>query len=92
LEVRYANPAWKIGNAAIMLSGFYDAGHVKVNKVFNGVGQNNRNLQGAGFGLNVGSEGDFMVRSMLAWRLEKEKPLAEKDRTPRVWVQAVKWF
>lgn len=93
IEARYSNPAWRFGGGSLVLAGFYDFGHVKINKVFKGgAGVNLRNLQGVGFGVNLGKEGDYLLRSSVAWRVEREQPVSDVDRTPRVWVQAMKWF
>ena len=63
LEARYTNPAWTIGSASTIVSAFYDYGGITINKnPLPGI-NNKRNLQGAGFGLTIGKEGDFTFRA-----------------------------
>jgi len=41
----------------------------------------------------LGKDSDFVIRMMAAWRNENEVPQSDAaHRTPRVWVQAIKWF
>ena len=92
-ELRYGNPAWTIAGASVVLSGFYDYGYVRINRTPTGApGINSRSLQGVGFGVNLGKEGDYLLRSSVAWRVDNEKPVSDVDRSPRIWVQATKWF
>ena len=62
-ELRYGNPAWTFAGASLVLSGFYDYGHVTINKVNRSPVPvvNNRTLQGTGFGVNLGKEGDYLL-------------------------------
>jgi hemolysin activation/secretion protein len=95
LEARYTNPAWRVGGASSIVSAFYDFGGITTSKnPLPGVagGANSRKLQGAGVGLTLGKEGDFIVRATLAWRIGNDKPLSDADRSPRVWLQASKSF
>lgn len=97
-EYRYIMPGLKVKGADVTLSGFYDQGHVRVEKNFltgdqqrNGV--NTINLAGAGVGLSLGKDGDFLLRATAAWRTEDESPVADRaKRIPRVWFQAIRWF
>lgn len=97
-EYRYIMPGLKVKGADLTLSGFYDQGHVRVEKNYltgdqqrNGV--NTINLAGAGVGLSLGKDGDFLLRATAAWRTEGEGPVADRaKRIPRVWFQAIRWF
>lgn len=97
-EYRYIMPGLKVKGADVTLMGFYDQGHVRVEKDFvtgdqqrNGV--NAINLAGAGVGLSLGKDGDFLLRATAAWRTESERPIADgTKRIPRVWLQAIRWF
>ena len=97
-EYRDLVPGLKIRGGDLTLSGFYDLGHVRIEKDFvTGDAQvnnrNQRNLAGAGLGLSLGKDGDFLFRAAAAWRTENEAPTADRvKRIPRVWFQAVKWF
>jgi hemolysin activation/secretion protein len=97
-EYRYLVPGLKIRGGDLTLSGFYDFGHVRIEKDFvtgdqQANGRNERNLAGAGVGLSLGKDGDFLVRAVAAWRLEDEAPTADRvKRIPRIWFQAVRWF
>lgn len=92
LEARYTNPAWRIAGASTVLAAFYDYGRITINKNPIAGANNSRNLKGAGLGLTLGKEGDFMVRASVAWRIGSEAPLSDADRSPRVWLQASKSF
>ncbi len=98
VEYRYIMPGLKIRGADLTLSGFYDVGHVRVDKDFFAGeqafrGRNNRTLAGAGVGLSLGKDGDFLFRAVAAWRMEDEPATADGvKRSPRVWFQAVRWF
>jgi hemolysin activation/secretion protein len=97
-EYRYLVPGLKIRGGDLTLSGFYDLGHVRIEKDFvtgdqQFNGRNERNLAGAGVGLSLGKDGDFLIRAAAAWRLEDEGPTSDRvKRIPRVWFQAVRWF
>jgi hypothetical protein len=43
--------------------------------------------------VSLGREGNFLLRLNVAWSGDKEPPQSDpKDRDPRFWFQAVKWF
>ena len=96
LELRYSHAALKLGPAAIGLSAFYDHGHVRINKEPSNGGAlrlNGRVIGGGGFGVNIGSEGNFLLRTSVAWRSSGGVPRSDPAlRTPRVWIQAMQWF
>lgn len=101
VELRYTLPGLKLGPGEVMVTAFYDFGQIKFNAkpedapaaaLLNG---NRRTLAGWGVGLNVGRDGEYMLRSNLAWRLD-DAPTSDLSaraaRQPRLWVQAIKWF
>lgn len=53
--------------------------------------QNNVSRTGAGIGLTWGAPDDFQIKGTLAWRIGEEAS-ADKDRTPRANINAIKWF
>lgn len=70
---------------------FYDFGSVKINKTaFGPAGANDRNLAGAGFGLNA-SLATVQLRASLAWRTKGGLPTSvppSAAKRPTLWVQA----
>ncbi len=101
LELRYTVPGLKIGEGEVMATAFYDFGEVKLSANPNEapaaalLAGNKRTLSGWGLGLNVGRDGEFMLRSSIAWRLNGA-PTSDLSsaaaRQPRLWLQAIKWF
>jgi hemolysin activation/secretion protein len=99
-EFRYIIPGFKIANADVTVSGFYDQGWVRIQKDFivpaggtTPANANNRHLSGYGVGGSVGKDADFVLRASFAWRNENEVPQSDTaSRIPRVWVQGIKWF
>jgi hemolysin activation/secretion protein len=93
-ELRYLVPGFKIAGGDLTLSTFYDQGFVRINENKQTTDTaNSRNLAGYGFGASVGRDSDFIVRASAAYRSENEAPQADTaNRTPRVWVQMIKWF
>ena len=99
VEYRYIFPGVKIGGGDASVSGFYDQGWVRINEnplpsTNNpAVDNNNRHLAGWGVGASLGKDSDFVIRMTASWRLENEAAQSDPaPRTPRVWVQGVKWF
>lgn len=95
-ELRYSASNLKIGDGAIGLSAFYDFGHTRIQKnpAIGGTLLNNgRTISGAGFGASIGSEGNFLLRSSVAWRTNASAPRSDRaERVPRLWLQAIQWF
>lgn len=86
LELRYS-PAqdWQ-------LSGFYDAGNGRIShSPVTGAANNSRRLSGAGVGLAWSKPADISLQAFVAWRTAGE-PTSDHDRSPRLWLQAVKYF
>ena len=99
LEYRYLVPGVRMGGGDVSLSAFYDQGWVRINEnPLPATGSplqdnNNRNLNGFGLSATLGRDSDFILRAMAAWRIEDEGPQSDPtNRTPRMWVQAIKWF
>lgn len=85
LELRYdLTPAWQ-------LSTFLDHGEVRLNKDTWDSGDNHRSLSGAGVGVNWSDYG-WRVSAVSAWKLGNDDPQSDVDRTPRAWVQIVRYF
>jgi hemolysin activation/secretion protein len=93
-ELRYIAPGFKAFGGDLTALVFTDYGVAKVNHdPLPSDAENVRELAGYGFGLSAGRDGDFIVRSSIAWRWTHSLPQSDKaERSPRVWVQGVKWF
>jgi len=93
-EARYIIPGFKLLEADVTVSAFYDWGQVSINEKPRATDvPNKRSISGAGFGASLGKEGDFVFRGSASWITDGEQPQADTaHRVPRVWVQAVKWF
>jgi len=96
VELRFIVPQLQVFGGDMTFSGFIDHGQVKTLEDPPPAAaqfQNNRSISGAGIGLSLGREGNFLVRANVAWSLDKETPVSDPvDRDPRVWLQAIKWF
>ena len=92
-EARYIIPGFRLLEATSR-SAFYDWGQIYINEKPRDIDvPNKRSIAGAGFGLSLGKEGDFVFRGSASWSADDEQPQADTaHRVPRVWVQAVKWF
>ena len=96
-ELRFIVPGFQIFGGDLTLSTFIDHGQVDTledpppaDPTRN---RNKRSITGAGLGVSLGREGNFLVRAHIASPLDNETPISDtKDRDPRVWIQAVKWF
>ena len=95
-ELRYSASNLKIGNGAIGLSAFYDFGHIRTLKnpaIGGALNNNSRSIGGAGFGASLGSEGNYLIRTSIAWPTTGGTPRSDRaDRMPRIWLQAIQWF
>lgn len=93
-ELRYLVPKFKVLRGDVTLSAFYDLGNVHTDqRPLATNSANMRGLAGYGFGLNLGREGDFLVKTSVAFRAETERALSDTARRdPRIWLQAIKWF
>ena len=95
-ELRYSSGTLKLGSGAIGLSLFYDYGHIRTLKnppIGGTLNNNSRSIGGAGVGASIGLEGNYLIRTSIAWRGSGGDPRSDRaDRTPRIWVQAIQWF
>ena len=93
-EFRYNIPGLKLVGGDVSLTGFWDQGWVRLNQdQLPTDAANERRLSGYGIGASIGKDADFLLRATAAWRNENEAPTSDTARrTPRVWVQAIKWF
>jgi hemolysin activation/secretion protein len=93
VEGRYIVPNFKIFGGDFTVLGFYDHGWARINETpVSADTENNRSLGGYGFGLSAGQDGNFIVRANMAWRSHGVVESDPAQRTPQIWVQAVKWF
>jgi hemolysin activation/secretion protein len=93
-ELRYILPGVKVLTGDFTVSGFVDYGLAKINhEPLPTDTENYRELAGYGVGLSAGRDGNFIVRSSIAWRMTHSLPQSDQaERSPRVWIQGVKWF
>jgi hemolysin activation/secretion protein len=96
-ELRYIVPGVRIFGGDVTASTFIDHGVAETLKdpaEFDPTRfANKRSITGYGLGLSLGREGNFLVRANLAWQGDNETPQSDsKERDPRLWIQAVKWF
>lgn len=89
-ELRYALNAGTAG--AMQLAAFLDHGGIHTNHNPFAAGDNTRRLSAAGLAWNWNAPGSILVRLALAWRAGSTLPTAGADRSPRTWLQAVKYF
>lgn len=91
---------WNVPQTPYMLNGFIDFGHAQLHKtptaadIASPTFKNYRNVLGYGVGLNVGKQNNYLLRTSIAWRSDRKDnaPVADRDRSPRAWVQLTKWF
>lgn len=90
-ELRYALPPQ--GKNQWQLAAFFDHGGVRINKHDDGLGDNQRYLQGAGLGIIFSRRNDFFIRADYAWALGAERPLSD-DSHPRghFWLRGGVYF
>ncbi|PPK42397.1 hemolysin activation/secretion protein [Trinickia symbiotica] len=86
VELRYAFSArWQA-------SAFFDAAQGYLNHQPIALDTNNkRRLSGAGIGLVYSLPHNLLIRASVAWRTGPQ-PTSDSDRSPRAWLQAVKYF
>ena len=66
---------------------FYDAGGVDINRQPFIAGSNQRRISGDGIGLTTAFDA-FSVSANLAWRGSSETPMSDRNKSPRLWLQA----
>jgi hemolysin activation/secretion protein len=81
---------WQVSDAW-QAQAFYDDGRVKINRDPWAAGDNTRLLAGYGVG-TAWAGGGFTLRAFAAWKAGTGKPTSDVSRSPRVWVQAAKYF
>ena len=94
-ELRYIVPKIQILSGDISLSGFYDAGRVKVahSPLRAATNPNFLGISSYGVGLSLGKDRDFLLRTSIAWRGENDTPDADVvRRSAQVWFHGIKWF
>lgn len=75
------------------LIGFFDVGHVLVNKNnLPGTGSNGRTLAGFGLGISWMKVNDSTVRLDYAWKLGHESAVSDTDKNGRLWARVTKYF
>ncbi|HYF17333.1 MAG TPA: ShlB/FhaC/HecB family hemolysin secretion/activation protein [Ramlibacter sp.] len=92
LNVEYRLQLPEVAKVPLGLSVFYDWGHVRYNEAgtpFPSIAS--ETLSSAGFGVTVGTFGNYLLTTQLAWRLDRP-PASEPDRRPRVWLSLQKWL
>jgi hemolysin activation/secretion protein len=93
IEGRYIVPNFKIFGGDFTVLGFYDYGWARITETpLPADTENHRSLGGYGFGLSAGQDGNFILRANMAWRSHGIVESDPAQRTPQIWVQAVKWF
>jgi hemolysin activation/secretion protein len=97
LELRYLVPKLQLFGGDLTLSTFIDHGQVYTLKEPPAAdptsSRNKRSLTGAGIGVSLGREGNFLLRLDIATPLDDETPTSDPaKRDPRVWAQAINWF
>ncbi|HEV8106700.1 MAG TPA: POTRA domain-containing protein, partial [Burkholderiales bacterium] len=96
LELRYLVPKLQVFGGDLTLSTYVDHGQVKTLKEPPAAdptsSSNKRSITGAGVGVSLGREGNFLFRLDIATPLDGETPTSDpKKRDPRLWAQAIKW-
>lgn len=85
-----------VGKVPLAASVFYDWGHIKYNEsgvpaALAATTADRDTLSSAGFGVQVGNFGDWLVSTQLAWRLMRA-PSSDPDKHPRIWLSVQKWL
>lgn len=70
---------------------FYDDGRATINRRPWTGSTNSRHLAGYGIGGSYAS-GGLVARVFAAWKAGTGQPVSDRDRSPRVWLQAAKYF
>jgi hemolysin activation/secretion protein len=78
-------------NEAWQFQGFYDEGRVTINRDPWTAGDNALRRAGYGVGASYAGYG-FVLRTFAAWKAGTGPSSSDRDRSPRVWVQAARYF
>ncbi|MDD5366253.1 MAG: ShlB/FhaC/HecB family hemolysin secretion/activation protein [Gallionellaceae bacterium] len=91
LELRRVLPSLKPLGGTLQVSAFTDWGHSRIHHDPLPSDENNtRTLFGYGLGVNLGKQGDFLLRMDLAFRAGEDS--TDDNKRARIWAQAIKWF
>jgi hemolysin activation/secretion protein len=74
------------------LVGFFDNGHVTLDRDPWSSGTNHRSLSGAGVGLTWSAANNFLVKVEYAHKVGSGTATSAPDESGRIWAQAVKYF
>jgi hemolysin activation/secretion protein len=89
-ELRYT---FSTGSAGTMqLAAFVDHGRVRINRRPFAQGDNHRHLSATGFSLHWLLDYGVYIKANLAWKAGSAEPTSDLDKSPRGWIQAVKYF
>jgi hemolysin activation/secretion protein len=97
LELRYLVPSFQVFGGDFTLSTFYDYGNVKTLQnppaADPTASKNIRSISGAGVGISLGREGNFLFRLDIATPTSGQPAISDPKKVdPRIWAQAIKWF
>lgn len=91
LELRRVLPSLKPLGGTLQVSAFADWGYARIHHdPLPSDADNTRTLFGYGVGVNLGKQGDFLLRMDLAFRAGENS--SDDDKRARIWAQAIKWF
>jgi hemolysin activation/secretion protein len=91
LELRRVLPSIKPLGGTLQVSAFTDIGYTKIHHdPLPSDLENTRTLRGYGVGVNLGKQGDFLMKMDVAFRTGQHAQ--NDDSSSRIWVQAIKWF
>ncbi|HZW26630.1 MAG TPA: ShlB/FhaC/HecB family hemolysin secretion/activation protein [Gallionella sp.] len=89
-QLATAELRWRVGDNW-QFKGFYDEGRVTINRSPWLAGINERRLSGAGVGATFSAD-QMRVDLLVAWKNGTGVPTSDVDRSPRFWMQAVRYF
>jgi hemolysin activation/secretion protein len=77
----------------LSVGAFYDIGWIKYNErgAPFAVAKPTETLQSWGLGLNAGEYGNYLLSTMLAWRITRA-PVSDPDNKPRLWMTFTVWL
>lgn len=89
-QLATAELRWRAGDNW-QFKGFYDEGNVSINRNPWLAALNERRLSGAGVGATFSAD-QMRVDLLVAWKIGTGVPTSDVDRSPRAWLQAVRYF
>lgn len=91
LELRRVFPSLKPLGGTFQVSAFADFGYSRLHRdPLPSDEDNTRTLFGYGMGVNLGKQGDFLMRMDVAFRAGEDS--TDDNKRARIWAQAIKWF